>query len=257
MDGQAATGFEKTRGPKKSRDFFSNTWLAQFRPWRTRPLLRPFSLRDVGRIHGGGRVAPGTRPESIMFFSRWTRINEGRGESNVNSNEEQKGEGGGQASIQIACYRNDASKCCVQVYTRLMSEGKGRAPNRRMQITGRPPGHTRIINGSNTADRYPDTAAAHVFSKPTLIRYPNFPANFRTCFFRPPRFYRRDGNGWKGLFSRRACFQIVASRPFLYSLSHLFCLFLIQAGRKKEVDLLLLFLRVRKKNFHRMFHLLI
>lgn len=130
----------------------------------------------------------------------------------MNSDGEQKGEG--QASIQIACYRNDASKCCVQVYTRLMSEGKGRAPNRRMQITGRPPGHTRIINGSNTADRYPDTAAAHVFSKPTLIRYPNFPANFRTCFFRPPRFYRRDGNGWKGLFSRRACFQIVASILF-------------------------------------------
>lgn len=77
-------------------------YLAQFRPVRPRP--RPFSLRD-----GGRRAVPGTRPESIMFFSNGLELMRGNG-SHVNSNDSDVEKEGSVESRVIGTTRLNAAK---------------------------------------------------------------------------------------------------------------------------------------------------
>lgn len=68
---------------------------------------------------------------------------------------------------RIACYRAGASKC-----SKYAPNARPRGPNRPMQITGRPPGRIRIINGLSR-DRYAETAGTGVhISERTLIPLP-------------------------------------------------------------------------------------
>lgn len=108
-----------------------------------------------------------------VFLLGWTRINERKGDGSREipkatqtvdrTNERKRME---TREHRIACYRSDASKC-----SKYTPNARPRGPNRRMQITGRPKPHSYNQWSNLPIDRCRyGPAAAHVFSKRTLIR---------------------------------------------------------------------------------------
>lgn len=92
-----AIRFEKTRGPKESRLFFRI------------PGAVSSGAPSSSSLFPSGQAAPGTRPESIMFFSNGLELMRGNG-SHVNSNDSDVEKEGSVESRVIGTTRLNAAK---------------------------------------------------------------------------------------------------------------------------------------------------